>query len=237
MIINIITLFPRMFRGVFEESILKRASERGLVDIRICDLRAYGEGRHQVVDDTPYGGGGGMVMKVEPIAKALSDIPDKGRVILTTPRGRLFRQQDALRLSRLEVLTLICGHYEGIDERVSALFAQEEISIGDYVLTGGEMPAMVIVDAVARLIPAVLGKDTCLTGDSHYQGLLEHPHYTRPPEFMGLKVPEVLLSGDHEKIRLWRKKMALIKTKEQRPDLLEGFALSDEDRAALLEDE
>lgn len=237
MVINIITLFPPMFRGVFAESIIKRAMERQLVDIRIIDLRAYGEGRHRVVDDTPYGGGGGMVIKPGPIAEALADIADKGHVVLTTPRGRLFKQADALRLSAFPVLTMICGHYEGIDERVSALFVDEELSIGDYVLTGGELPAMVIADAVVRLIPAVLGRDTVETGDSHYQGLLEHPHYTRPPVFMGQAVPEILLSGDHARIERWRRKMALQKTRAQRPDLLENLDLSARDRALLAEDE
>ncbi len=230
MTINIITLFPGMFNGIFEESIIKRAVSKGLAEINLTDLRKFGEGPHRVVDDTPYGGGGGMVIKPGPVADALSSCPKKGHVILTTPRGSLFTQADALRLSRMETITIICGHYEGIDERVTELFVDEELSIGDYVLTGGEIPAMAIADAVIRLIPGVLGMDTTLTGDSHYDGLLEHPHYTRPPEFMGIKVPEVLLSGDHEHIRKFRRKMALLKTKHQRPDLFNSHKFSELDR-------
>jgi tRNA (guanine37-N1)-methyltransferase len=230
MTINIITLFPGMFSGIFEESIIKRAVSKGLAVINLIDLRRFGEGPHKVVDDTPYGGGGGMVIKPGPVADALSSYAEKGHVILTTPRGSLFTQADALRLSRMETITIICGHYEGIDERVTELFVDEELSIGDYVLTGGEIPAMTMTDAVIRLIPGVLGMDTILTGDSHYDGLLEHPHYTRPPEFMGIKVPEVLLSGDHENIRLFRKKMSLLKTKKQRPDLFNSHIFNELDR-------
>ena len=230
MTINIITLFPGMFNYIFEESIIKRAVSKGLVEINLTDLREFGEGPHKVVDDTPYGGGGGMVIKPGPVADALSSYAEKGHVILTTPRGSLFTQADALRLSRMETVTVICGHYEGIDERVTELFVDEELSIGDYVLTGGEIPAMAIADAVIRLIPGVLGMDTILTGDSHYNGLLEHPHYTRPTEFMGIKVPEILLSGDHEKIRLFRRKMSLLKTRKQRPDLFNSHKLNDSDR-------
>jgi tRNA (guanine37-N1)-methyltransferase len=229
MIVTIVTLFPEMFDGVFSESILARAQEAGLLDIRIVHLREFGIGSHRVVDDTPYGGGGGMIFKPEPIAAALESIGDPGHVILTSPRGRLFRQADALRLSSYGHITIICGHYEGVDERVSELFVHEELSIGDYVLTGGELPAMVIVDAVARLVPGVLGHDTTVSGDSHYEGLLEYPHYTRPREFQGLEVPEVLLNGNHEKIRKWRREEALKKTLETRPDLLEKHVRDDED--------
>jgi tRNA (guanine37-N1)-methyltransferase len=220
MVINIITLFPAMFKGIFEESILRRAIESQKLEIHITNLREYGLGAHRVVDDAPFGGGGGMILKPDPIAAALEDLQPKGQVILTTPRGKLFVQSDAIRLSRVEVITIICGHYEGVDERVTQLFVDEELSIGDYVLTGGEIPAMVISDAITRLIPGVLGKDTIETGDSHYDGLLEHPHYTRPREFEGLSIPEVLLSGNHEQIRTWREQMAYKKTKEMRPDLL-----------------
>jgi tRNA (guanine37-N1)-methyltransferase len=220
-IINIITLFPTMFGAVFDESIISRAMKKGLVVLNIIHLRDFGLGAHRVVDDTPYGGGGGMILKPEPIAAAIESLDARGKVILTTPRGRLFSQRDALRLSRENIITFICGHYEGVDERVSELFVDEEISIGDYVLTGGEIPAMIITDAVVRLIPGVLGQDTLHTGDSHYEGFLEHPHYTRPREFRGLEVPEVLLSGDHEEIRSWREKMAHKKTSDVRPDILE----------------
>ena len=209
-----------MFRGVFEESIIARATLKKILDIRVLDLREFGIGPHRVVDDTPYGGGGGMILKPEPIASALESFDERGRVILTTPRGKPFRQEDARRLSLEHVITIICGHYEGVDERVSELFVDEEISIGDYVLTGGEIPSMVLLDAVVRLIPGVLGKDTSHTGDSHYDGLLEHPHYTRPRGFRGLTVPEVLISGNHEEIRAWREKMAYQKTREVRPDLM-----------------
>ncbi|HPP81801.1 MAG TPA: tRNA (guanosine(37)-N1)-methyltransferase TrmD [Deltaproteobacteria bacterium] len=218
--ISIVTLFPRMFEGVFGESIIDRAASRGLITIRIVDLRQFGIGRHRVVDDAPYGGGGGMVLKPEPIAAALESLPERGRVILTTPRGRTFTQKDALRLSREQAITIVCGHYEGVDERVSALFVDEEISVGDYVLTGGEIPAMAITDAVVRLIPGVLGTDSLATGVSHYAGLLEHPHYTRPRVFRGLSVPEVLVSGDHEAIRRWRREKAVERTRKVRPDLL-----------------
>lgn len=219
--INIITLFPGMFEGVFQESILARAVAKELATIRIIHLREYGIGPHRVVDDTPYGGGGGMILKPEPIAGALNSLAQRGHVVLTTPRGRPFTQDDALRLSREPVVTILCGHYEGVDERVSRLFVDEELSIGDYVLTGGEIPAMVLTDAIVRLLPGVLGKDSLDTGDSHYNGILEHPHYTRPREFMGLSVPDVLLSGDHEEIKAWREAMALRKTRAVRPDLLQ----------------
>lgn len=222
--VNIITLFPEMFEGVFTESILHRAIRNGFLKVNIVPLRLYGIGRHRVVDDTPYGGGGGMILKPEPIARALEDLRNPGHVVLTTPRGRLFKHTDAARLSAFDTLTIICGHYEGVDERISELFVNEEISIGDYVLTGGELPAMVIVDAAARLIPGVLGHDTTMSGDSHYEGLLEYPHYTKPREFRGLAVPDVLLSGNHERIEAWRNMMALKKTEETRPDLLNGVS-------------
>jgi tRNA (guanine37-N1)-methyltransferase len=209
-----------MFTGVFEESIISRAMKKGLLEIDVVSLREFGLGPHRTVDDTPYGGGGGMILKPEPIADALESILTRGRIILTTPRGTPFSQETALRLSREDVITIICGHYEGVDERVSDLFVDEEISIGDYVLTGGEIPAMVIADAVVRLIPGVLGKDTLHTGDSHYEGYLEYPHYTKPRVFRGLEVPEVLLSGNHEEIRTWREKKAHEKTHEVRPDLV-----------------
>jgi tRNA (guanine37-N1)-methyltransferase len=218
--INIITLFPDMFSGAFNESMISRAIVKKLITIHIVPLRDYGLGPHLVVDDTPYGGGGGMILKPEPIAAALESLEERGKVILTTPRGRLFSQEDALRMSKQGTITIICGHYEGVDERVSGLFVDEELSIGDYVLTGGEIPAMVMTDAIVRLIPGVLGQDTLHTGDSHYEGILEHPHYTKPREFRGLKVPDVLLSGNHEEIRLWREKTAREKTREVRPDLM-----------------
>ena len=235
--INIITLFPGMFAGVFGESMVKRAVERELVNINYVDLRPFGDGRHQTVDDEPYGGEGGMILKVAPMARALDSIAERGHVVLTTPRGKPFAQNDALRLSQLENLTIICGHYEGLDERISELYVDEELSIGDYVLTGGEIPAMVMVDSIVRLLPGVLGCDTLVTGDSHYAGLLEHPHYTRPREFDGLQVPEVLLSGDHARIKRWRRQQALKKTRAARPDLFDSVELSAADRKLLEEDD
>jgi len=219
--INIITLFPEMFAGVFSESMIARAISKDITSIRLIPLRDFGLGDHRVVDDTPYGGGGGMILKPEPLTAAVESLTERGRVVLTTPRGKPFTQEDALRLSGFDTLTIICGHYEGVDERVSVMLVDEELSIGDYVLTGGEIPAMVISDAVIRLLPGVLGKDTLHTRDSHYDGLLEHPQYTRPREFRGHEVPEVLLSGDHGEIKAWRSRMALEKTLSVRPDLLD----------------
>jgi len=234
---DILTLFPGLFAGVFEESILKRAREAGLVTIALHNIRDYAPGRHQVTDDTPYGGGGGMIMKPEPLFAAveavlgeqLGSVP----VILLTPQGRLFTQQVARELARHKRLLLICGRYEGVDERVHRYLATDEISIGDYVLAGGEIPAMVIVEAVTRLIPGVLGDPGATFEDSHAEGLLEYPHYTRPPLFRGYAVPDVLLSGHHAQIVRWRRQQALRRTWERRPDLLARARLSDEDRAYL----
>lgn len=233
--INIITLFPDMFQGIFAESILHRAIRRGLIEVRIIHLRPYGIGKHRVVDDTPYGGGGGMILKPEPIARALEDLPDKGHVVLTTPRGRLFRHTDAARLSAFDTLTIICGHYEGVDERVSELFVDEELSIGDYVLTGGELAAMVVVDAVARLIPGVLGNSESARADSFAAGLLEYPQYTRPQKYRGWEVPEVLVNGNHREIENWRRRQSLLRTWRRRPELLAGAELSEADRTFLRE--
>ncbi|OPZ60122.1 MAG: tRNA (guanine-N(1)-)-methyltransferase [Deltaproteobacteria bacterium ADurb.Bin510] len=235
--INLVTLFPAMFAGVFGESMIKRAVERELVQINYVDLRQFGDGRHQTVDDEPYGGEGGMILKVAPMARALESIAERGYVVLTTPRGKPYTQADALRLSQLDNLTIICGHYEGLDERITELYVDEELSIGDYVLTGGEIPAMAMVDSVVRLLPGVLGCDTLVTGDSHYAGLLEHPHYTRPREFAGLEVPEVLLSGDHARIRRWRRQQALRKTRDARPDLFARLDLSAADLKLLEQDD
>ncbi len=234
---DILTLFPGLFAGVFEESILKRAREAGLVTIALHNIRDYAPGRHQVTDDAPYGGGGGMIMKPEPLFAAveavlgeqLGSVP----VILLTPQGRLFTQQVARELARHKRLLLICGRYEGVDERVHRYLATDEISIGDYVLAGGEIPAMVIVEAVTRLIPGVLGDPGATFEDSHAEGLLEYPHYTRPPLFRGYAVPDVLLSGHHAQIVRWRRQQALRRTWERRPDLLARARLSDEDRAYL----
>ena len=236
--IDVLTLFPGMFPGPLSHSILARAGEAGLLTVEVHDLRSYAEGRHRVTDEPPFGGGGGMVMKPEPIFSAVEAVlgaKPKLPVVLLTPQGRLFNQAVAQELSRHEQFSLICGRYEGVDERVVAHLASDEISIGDYVLTGGELPALIVIDAVARLIPGVLGDPTGAMTDSHASGLLEHPHYTRPPEFRGWGVPEVLKSGDHAKIEQWRREQSLLRTAKRRPELLEHFELSKKDSEFLEE--
>jgi tRNA (guanine37-N1)-methyltransferase len=234
---DILTLFPGLFAGVFEESILRRAREAGLLTIALHNIRDYAQGRHQVTDDTPYGGGGGMIMKAEPIFAAVEAVlgAEIGQVpvVLLTPSGRTFTQAIARELSRLPRLLLLCGRYEGIDERVHEFLATDEISIGDYVLAGGEVPAMVIVESVTRLIPGVLGEPSAPFEDSYAEGLLEYPHYTRPPEFRGRGVPSVLLSGHHAEIVRWRRQQALRRTWLRRPDLLVRATLTPEDRGLL----
>lgn len=240
MIIDILTLFPEMFAGPFDSSIIKRARERGLLDIDITDIRSFSGNKHHTVDDTPYGGGAGMVMQAPPILRALDSVRQKRagtlpRVILMCPTGLKFDQHWARDLAGEEHLVIICGHYEGVDERVRELAVTDELSIGDYVLTGGELPAMVVVDAVARMIPGVLGEKASAEEDSFYAGLLEYPQYTRPAECGSLPVPEILLSGHHENIRRWRRRQSLLRTLERRPDLLHPETLADEDKAILLE--
>lgn len=223
--IDIITIFPEMFREVFGQSIIKRAQEKGLVEIAITQLRDYTSDRHKTVDDRPYGGGPGMVLKPEPIFKAMKDLEKrfgKGEVILLSPQGERFNQAMAGELARKSHLYFICGHYEGVDERVSEHLAHREISIGDYVLSGGEIAAMVVVDAVVRLIPGVLGDKDSLAEESFAEGLLEYPHYTRPAELKGQKVPDVLLSGNHKAIKKFREEKCLERTKKRRPELLEN---------------
>src|ERR1041385_8562435 len=219
---TVISIFPRMFDSALSHSILKRAQKKKRIKIGLGDLRDYTSDRHRTADDTPYGGGQGMVMKPEPLISAIervrNDAP-RARVILLSPRGSVFDQATAQRLSREESLVLICGRYEGVDERVSA-FVDEEISIGDYTLSGGEPAAMVAIDAIARLVPGVLGNANSAAEESFSNGLLEYPQYTRPEEYRGMKVPEVLLSGDHEKIRKWRSETSVALTRERRPDLL-----------------
>lgn len=219
--IDILTLFPDMFGGPFSESIIKRAQKNDKVKITIHNLRDWTEDKHKTVDDKPFGGGPGMVMMVEVLDKAIKSLREKdSQVILMTPQGKQFKQAEAQRLSSLKHLIFICGHYEGVDERVRENLIDEEISIGDYVLTGGEMPAMVIVDAVVRLIPGVLGKDESVKDESFSHNLLEYPQYTRPADYKDWRVPEVLLSGNHQAIKQWREKSALKKTKQRRADLL-----------------
>lgn len=241
--IHILTLFPNMFTGPFSESIIKRAIDQGLVEIAIHNIRDYTSDRHHVVDDYPYGGGPGMVLKPEPIFAAVAAIrgecgeSEKGDaelpVILLTPQGRLFDQRAAEELAKYEELILICGHYEGVDERVREHLVTDEISIGDYVLSGGELAAMVVVDALVRQMPGALGSEESAGEDSHSSGLLEYPQYTRPQSFRGWEVPEVLLSGNHAAIARWRREQSLLRTIKRRPDLLERAALSDEERMLL----
>jgi tRNA (guanine37-N1)-methyltransferase len=236
--VDILTLFPAMFRGPLEESILKRAQESGCLSIALHDIRDYATGKHRVTDDAPYGGGGGMVMKPEPIFAAVEAVLPDGMdvpIILLSPQGRLFSQAVAFELARCQQqrLLLICGRYEGVDERVRQYLVTDEISIGDYVLTGGELAAMVVVDAVTRLLPGVLGDPGATLEDSHACGLLEGPHYTRPAVFRGWRVPEVLCSGNHALISRWRREQALLRTLERRPDLLERVDLSPQDAAFL----
>ncbi len=229
--IDIITLFPDMFNGPFDESIIKRAIDNDLVEIIFHNLREYGLGKHHVVDDYPHGGGAGMVLMAEPLfsavesVKAEDDIP----VILLTPQGRLFNQEVAEELAEHTRFILVCGHYEGVDERVREHLVTDEISIGDYVLTGGELAAMVVVDAVVRQLPGVLGSDESIKDDSHANGLLEYPQYTRPQYFQGWEVPPVLLSGNHAEVAKWRREQAILRTAERRPDLLAKADLSEEE--------
>ena len=221
--IDILTLFPQMFQGPFSASILKRAIDRKLVSISLHNIRDYTHDKHHTVDDYAYGGGAGMVLKPEPIFEAVESVKEQGvgPIILLTPQGRLFSQQIAQELSTYSHLILICGRYEGVDERVREHLVTDEISIGDYVLSGGELAAMVVVDAVVRLLPGVLGSEASLVDDSHVDGLLEYPQYTRPAVYRGWSVPEVLLSGDHAQIAEWRRKQAIRRTRERRPELLD----------------
>ena len=220
---DIVSIFPGMFESPFGDSIIQRAREEGLLDLRVHDLRDYSLNKHRKVDDTPFGGGVGMVMNVEPIARVVAaikkEVPET-RTILLSPGGRPFDQEKAWEFSRLPSLTLICGRYEGIDERVRLHFVDEEISIGDYILTGGEIPAMVLVEAISRLVPGVLGDPESIVEESFAGDLLEYPQYTRPRDYQGFKVPEILISGDHKKIRDWQKAEAVKKTARVRPDLL-----------------
>lgn len=217
--IDVFTLFPAMVRGPLEASILKRAQDQGILEVTIHDIRAATTDKHHVCDGTPYGGGAGMVMKSEPVFASVESVYRGGPIILLTPQGRIFTQAIARELSAHARISLICGHYEGIDERIREHLVTDEISIGDYVLTGGELPALVVIDAVARLIPGVLHDATSAEEESHAAGLLEYPHYTRPPVFRGWEAPAVLLSGNHAAINRWRRKESLRRTRARRPDL------------------
>lgn len=237
--IDIITLFPEMFQGPFDSSIIKRARDQNRVQLNLVNLRDYSRQKHRQVDDYPYGGGKGMLIKPEPVFEAVEALRsperEKTRVILLCPQGELFDQKKAKDLAGEEHLILICGHYEGVDQRVKDELVNEEISIGDYVLTGGEIPAMVITDSLIRLLPGVLSSMESVEEESFYEPLLEYPQYTRPEVFRGFRVPEILLSGDHEKIRLWRRRQSLFKTLQKRPDLLQKAQFNPEDKKILEE--
>lgn len=251
--VDVLTLFPEMFTGVFSSSILGKAQDKGIVSLNAINFRTYSESKHGTVDDTPYGGGGGMVLKPEPIFRAVEDLLGQveredattsvastasakpPRVVLMCPQGETFTQAKAEKLSAEDHLIFICGHYEGYDERIREHLVTDELSVGDYVLTGGELPAMVIIDSVVRLLPGVLGNETSAVTDSFSTGLLEYPHYTRPAEFRGWQVPDVLLSGHHANVEEWRRKEALRRTWQRRPDLLEQLELSPKDKQWLKE--
>ncbi|USL23746.1 tRNA (guanosine(37)-N1)-methyltransferase TrmD [Priestia megaterium] len=231
--IDVLSLFPSMFDGVFGESILKKAQEKNAVELNVVNFREYSTNKHQNVDDYPYGGGAGMVLTPQPIFDAvekLTETAKKPRVVLLCPQGERYTQAKAEELAAEEHLIFICGHYEGYDERIREQLVTDEISIGDYVLTGGELGAMVVIDSVVRLLPDVLGNNHSAVQDSHSTGLLEHPHYTRPADFRGLTVPEVLMSGNHKKIEQWRQKESLKRTLLRRPDMLEKVELTEEQK-------
>jgi len=233
---DVLSIFPDMFTGPFAEGVVGRGLAAGLIDMHVHDLRDWAEGSRRNVDDATYGGGCGMVLKPEPVYAAVEAVRDaslRGAVVLLCPSGRRLSQARVAEFARLEQLILVCGRYEGVDERVREGLVDEVLSIGDYVLSGGEIPAMVVVDAVSRLVPGVVGKEESVEAESFAGGLLDYPHYTRPAEFRGRRVPEVLLSGDHERIRLWRKREALARTVRLRPELLDGAALDEEDQTLI----
>jgi tRNA (guanine37-N1)-methyltransferase len=238
--IDVVTIFPEVFPGPLGAGIIGRAQERGLLQLVVWDLRDFTDDRHRTVDDYPYGGGAGMVMKPEPLVRAVEAVRAAApggdvRVLLTTPQGRVFTQAWARALARLPRLAILCGRYEGVDDRVAGLVGAEEVSIGDYVLSGGEIPAMAIVEAVGRLLPGALGAEASAADESFSAGLLDYPHYTRPAEVRGRRVPDVLLSGNHEEVRRWRKREALRRTLARRPDLVDEASLDEESRALLRE--
>ncbi|AQX54026.1 tRNA (guanosine(37)-N1)-methyltransferase TrmD [Priestia flexa] len=235
--IDVLSLFPSMFEGVFGESILKKAQEKQAVELNVVNFREYSANKHQNVDDYPYGGGAGMVLTPQPIFDAVDALTkgSKPRVVLLCPQGERYTQKKAEELAQEEHLIFVCGHYEGYDERIREHVVTDEISIGDYVLTGGELGAMVVIDSVVRLLPGVLGNQDSAVKDSHSTGLLEHPHYTRPADFRGFKVPDVLMSGDHQKIAAWREKESLKRTLLRRPDMLEQLELSSQQKKIIAE--
>jgi len=235
---DILSIFPEMFLSILGSSLIKKSIENGLVKVNLHNIRDYTRDRHRTTDDTPYGGGGGMVMKVEPVANALKaevSPEEKTRIILLSPQGEPFKQNVAEELSGYSRVVLICGHYEGIDERIREHLIDQEISIGDYVLSGGELPAMIVVDAVSRLIPGFVGNSDSVLYDSFTTGLLEGPHYTKPREYEGWRVPDVLLSGHQKKINEWRRRESLKRTLQRRPDMLKQSDLTEEDKRMLEE--
>jgi tRNA (guanine37-N1)-methyltransferase len=237
---HVVTLFPEMFSGILSSGVIGRAVESGILDARFYNIRDFTKDRHRTVDDAPYGGGAGMVMKVEPLAECIEAVKSyapAARLLLTSPGGMPFSQKMASELASDGEVIIICGRYEGVDERVKELFSATEVSIGDYVMTGGEIAAMVIIDAVGRLVPGVLGSEDSAGDESFTHGLLEYPQYTRPPEFRGLKVPDTLLSGNHREIAKWRRKKSIQKTQRLRPELLDSSTLDKADRLMLLESE
>ncbi|MFA1737074.1 tRNA (guanosine(37)-N1)-methyltransferase TrmD [Lysinibacillus fusiformis] len=233
--IHVLSLFPDMFSGVFGASILKKAQEKNAVKLEVTDIRTFSGNKHNQVDDYPYGGGAGMVLKPEPMFSAVEAISagKQPRIILMCPQGERFTQKKAEELSQEKELVFLCGHYEGYDERIRQHLVTDEISIGDFVLTGGELGAMTVIDSVVRLLPGVLGQEDSHIQDSFSTGLLEHPHYTRPAEYRGMKVPDVLLSGNHAKIEQWREEQSLKRTFERRPDLLDQYPLTDKQKLYL----
>jgi len=236
--IDILTLFPEMFEGIFDSSIIGKAKERGLIDVKLHDIRSYTHDKHHVVDDYPYGGGAGMVLKPEPVFEAVEAAKDESGLslvftILLSPQGRLLNQAIAMELSNYQQLILVCGHYEGVDERVAEHLVDDEISIGDFLLSGGEVAAMVVVDCLVRLLPGAIGSEASLLEESHIDGLLEYPQYTRPEMFRNWAVPPILLSGNHGEIARWRRQQSLLRTARRRADLLEKAELSDIDRKLL----
>lgn len=230
---DVLTIFPDMFEAVLGESITGRARDNGLLEMNFINIRDFSANKHKKTDDYPYSGGGGMLMMPQPIYDAYKSIADKcdkkPHVVFMSPQGAVFDQKKAIELSKKEHIVFLCGHYEGVDQRVLDMIVDEEISIGDFVLTGGEIPAMAVIDSVSRMIPGVLAEESSYTDESHYSGLLEYPQYTHPQEFMGVKVPEVLISGHHKNILKWKREQALLATKKKRPDMLEKAELSKED--------
>lgn len=236
---DVLTLFPEMFEAVLGESITGRARSAGLIEMNFTNIRDFSANKHRKTDDYPYSGGGGMIMTPQPIYDAYmsvtKDCEKKPHTIFMSPQGTVFNQKKAVELSKLDHIVFLCGHYEGVDQRIIDMLVDEEISIGDFVLTGGELPAMTVIDAVSRMIPGVLASEDSYKNESHFSGLLEYPQYTHPQEFMGVKIPEILVSGHHKNIEQWKRRAALINTLKKRPDMLENAPLTDEDKKFLKE--